>query len=216
MYGPAHGYHQCWCCPANCQRLTHRFPTRAELRHRVWSADDSKRILDGDRNMITPGSRIQRRRNGPTGTTGPAGTVGGNGATGPTGPGGSTGRTGPTGQTGPTGSAGPAGSGTESGSTGAASTGTTGYIVFNNVIMNWGEGNATTTVSATFTFAKAYTDAAPIMVIGSTGNASANNVQSCMSVNVVQLSKTGFTVGVGDISAGTHTHTTFWWKAIGS
>lgn len=111
---------------------------------------------------------------GPTGPpgTGPTGPIGATSTvTGPTGPGktgftgppgnAATGVTGPTGPTGYTGLQGP-GPGSFAGSTGA---GPIGFFQLGNMIVNWGEVNATH-LGVTGAFSAGYIDATPAVTLG--------------------------------------------------
>lgn len=158
----------------------------------------------------TPGSRAQRHLVGPTGPTGVTGSTGPTGPKGPTGP---TGNTGPTGATGvgPTGSTGSGASLSSAGTGAVSNTGVTGFFVINNIIVNWGECNLSTT-AATFTFANAYIDNPPCIAFGATGGGTSVPV-----IIVQSISKTGFQAGCLSSSVnGVINSGTAFWMAIGS
>lgn len=166
--------------------------------------------------FLTPGSRAQRKNIGLTGKTGPTGVTGNTGPTGVTGSTGATGVTGKTGPTGATGTTGPIGFGLISGGTGHGSTGCSGFIVFNNIIINWGSANLATGPAQTFTFPQAYTDNGPAITIGVTGVRS-TSVKQSPHPYVFAITKTGFMCGLGDNSTTADLSSTVgYWMAIGT
>jgi len=116
------------------------------------------------------------------------------GAAGATGPTGSPQTTGPTGNTGPTGPTGPVYS---TGATGGGATGPTGYVMYGNILFNWGVGVNNATVG----FPQKYTDTGPAVTITPIG--------ATATVCVLKTSLVGFQANLNPSGQ-------FYWLAMGT
>lgn len=125
--------------------------------------------------------------------------------------------TGPAGPTGPnlTGPTGPSGFGFQTGATASASSGPSGYFEMSNIIMQWGEGNASN-AAQTFTFPVAFVNQVPSITIGATGTVTNSGTATFPVVVISSISKTGFQAGCNTDLTGYASSTTFFWQAIGS